>query len=86
MATLEKTPCPRCGQDWVTEARVKQLNKIVYVCPECEALWTDIPAISAPNVKIHGEGFIQYTEFMDAHGLGDRWAYLEILSEWCTRR
>ena len=45
----ENTPdCPRCGQGWILQMRVRQTNERLQVCIECEATW---PAGAQPTLK-----------------------------------
>jgi transposase-like protein len=42
-----KVVCPRCdGNGLVYKARISDLNKAVYICNECEAMWQEGEMIS----------------------------------------
>jgi hypothetical protein len=63
MTEAAKVPCPRCGQDWLQNARFVRLGQLAVLCPECEALWVDVvPA---------ADNFEDYGTFMHGHGIAE---------------
>src|SRR4029079_15029004 len=62
-------PCPRCQQDWTLKPRLVRLERGVFYCVECEALWVDPLDVGTDN-------YVAYREFMEQHGVkdpGDPW-------------
>ena len=51
--------CPRCGQGSVLGYAVRVTGEHVWICDECEALWSS-PDVAAP--------FEQFSAFMGARG------------------
>ena len=44
--------CPRCdGNGLVYKAKIEDLNIILYICDECEAMWQKNDPISQENFK-----------------------------------
>jgi hypothetical protein len=35
----QRVACPRCGQDWLVEVNLVQLEEHGVICMECDALW-----------------------------------------------
>lgn len=68
---MEKTRCPRCGQDYVIAAVIKPLGFEIMICPECEAFW-------GKNTPIAKETFFNYCSFTVDHGLPCTWDILEL--------
>lgn len=64
--------CPWCDQGWIHEVRINALDRIVYLCDECDTLW------HTPE-EIGPEPMESYHHFMRAHGLPDVWSELTIL-------
>lgn len=63
--------CPRCGQGWVLEVHIVALHRDAFLCEECEALWLDCASIGP--VK-----FIDFGEYMEAHGRSGLWSELVV--------
>jgi hypothetical protein len=57
----EKLVCPRCGQDWLHDARLVRSGRAAVFCPECEALWVDV----VPGA----DNFLDYGTFMHSQGV-----------------
>ena len=58
----DKVECPVCdGQGFVRQITLQPINKIVYVCDECEAMWLDPDTISIKN-------FIDLTTYIESCG------------------
>ena len=72
--------CPRCGQDWVVEVRLRHINLLARFCPDCEALW--------PGVQPRKDNFVDYGTFMKSHGRTepDDPNELEILGRYTVQR
>ncbi len=63
--------CPRCEQDDVLEARVRETGVVLYVCPECEATW-----LCEKNIA--QGAFLDFGVFMEGLGLPPLWDELDI--------
>lgn len=68
--------CPRCGQDRVVLSFHKGLDASIYHCPECDAVWLTEAALFGPRAAVIGEGFEQYTEYMESRGIEPTWDHL----------
>jgi transposase-like protein len=68
-----KTWCPRCNEGWVIDVRIRARGEIVYVCEECEALWTDPQKIDLSN-------FTDMAAYLRVFGLKGDWNELERVS------
>jgi hypothetical protein len=68
-----KTACPRCGQGWVLQYRIRGFAEIVNVCDECDALWKDGQEIAATN-------FVAMSTYLCSLGLRGEWKELQELT------
>lgn len=68
---MDKLWCPVCDQGWVVAAVVKADRSSIWVCQECEVLWTG-------NVKPEREPDDTFTTHMEAKGLVGTWSELEL--------
>ncbi len=64
--------CPRCEQDEIVEARIKAIDRLIYICPECDATWLSSDEVSPSN-------FVDYGTYMKSIGLSQLWDELEII-------
>lgn len=64
--------CLYCGQGVIVKAIVKKSGEIIYICNECDTVWTSHERISDTT----GLGFDAYA---DAHNLEALWTELELL-------
>ncbi len=46
---MNKLICPVCKQDWVIRAKLKPINELVLVCPECFSTWTLETSVTFKN-------------------------------------
>ncbi|REK67793.1 MAG: 3'-5' exonuclease [Brevibacillus sp.] len=54
--------CPRCdGNGLVYKAKVSDLNKILYICDECEASWQE-------DTPINKNSFEDLSTFLEKNG------------------
>lgn len=54
--------CPRCdGNGLIYKAEIKNLNQIVFVCDECDAIWLQKTNISSDN-------FLDFETFLEENG------------------
>lgn len=64
--------CPRCEQDYIVEARISAIGKLIYICPECEAIWLS-------KNEIHSQGFLDFGTYMNEMGRSQLWDELEAI-------
>ncbi|KUY78380.1 hypothetical protein WS46_21215 [Burkholderia sp. RF4-BP95] len=64
--------CPRCEQDEIVEARIKANERVIYICPECDATWLSSSEISSGS-------FFDYGTYMKSIGLPQLWDELEVI-------
>nr|WP_080427263.1 zf-TFIIB domain-containing protein [Burkholderia ubonensis] len=64
--------CPRCEQDEVVEARIKVNERVIYICPECDATWLSSGEIGSGN-------FFDYGAYMKSIGSSQLWGELEVV-------
>lgn len=58
-----KVVCPRCdGNGLVYKAEIKDINKVVYVCDECDATWFW-------NDRFGMDNFVDYETFLEENSL-----------------
>jgi hypothetical protein len=71
------TECPFCdGQGSVCKARIVKLNRIIYICDECDTIWLDRNDIKETNSN-------RFDEFMKQNGLLPLWSELTIIKREC---
>lgn len=71
-----KVVCPRCdGNGFIYRARIIDLNKFVYVCDECDALWQEEKEIGLKD-------FIDYSTFLMNHGIRTKANIVEVEYDW----
>ena len=58
--------CPYCGQDYVWEIVLKDLDQQALICPECDTVWF------APSDVLNGKGQ-NFEDFMAARGRKADW-------------
>ena len=73
------TWCPRCYQGWVLRAQVTALGLGIWICEECDALWTNGPTADLA-------GFADKSVLLERHGLQDSWSEITLLEESVTRQ
>lgn len=66
--------CPRCEQGVILQVRVMDLDEVVYLCDECNAMWHNKEHISAHTFK-------DYQTYVRSKGLKGAWSELMVLSE-----
>ena len=66
--------CPRCEQSYISKVRIVPLNKIVYLCEECDALWESTTPISKTS-------YIDFSVYMKEYGFKGDWSLLEEISQ-----
>ena len=66
-----KTVCPRCETDYLVEANIKPLDELIWLCPECDALWP-------VNTQLSVNNFADYTTYMESKGQRGVWDFLDI--------
>lgn len=64
--------CPYCDQGEIVKAIIKKSNKMIYICDECDTVWTSREKISDTT----GLSFYLYA---NAHNLKPLWTELELL-------
>lgn len=62
--------CPYCEQGEVLMARVSKNNKKIFVCAECDTVWTEV---------IDSKRGIGFDAFMKSEGCDANWNEIEIL-------
>lgn len=65
-----KQVCPRCEQDYIYKVKIIPLNRIVYLCKECDALWELETPISQKN-------YIDFGNYMEKYGYKGDWSLIE---------
>ena len=50
--------CPVCEQDYVVRAKIKPLDIVVMICPECDALWS----LDTPISRLDHTWFDEFVE------------------------
>jgi hypothetical protein len=66
--------CPGCGQAWVRHFRVRELERDIYLCGECETMWLS-------RDEIGEESPTSFSDFMRQQGLRAVWSEIEEISE-----
>lgn len=67
--------CPRCdGQGAVLKAQVIKMNKLIFICDECDATWLAFESIGS-------EPWVDFGDQMERWGLPPTWDQLKILGE-----
>lgn len=56
---------PCCGQGWVLPFRIIKLDKIVFSCVECDALWFDVTSIGNQELEPN----TNMTAYLEEHGI-----------------
>jgi Zn-finger nucleic acid-binding protein len=64
--------CPRCEQDEIVKAKIKKIDQLIYICPECDATWLS-------NERIGIESFLDYGTYMKQIGQPQIWDELEVI-------
>ena len=71
--TDAKVSCPYCGPEgFVLPILVNQIDKHIFMCDECECVWSSLDDIGSQRVW-------SWTEFARRNGIPDSWANLTIL-------
>lgn len=66
--------CPRCEQDEIFEAKIKANGRLIFICPECDAMWLS-------DSKIGGDSFLDYGSYMKSIGLSQSWDELDVMEQ-----
>lgn len=62
--------CPFCdGQGIVCRASIKKLDRIIYICDECDTIWLEGNEIKETNCN-------RFDTFMEQYGLLPLWSEL----------
>lgn len=71
------TECPFCdGQGIVCRASIKKIDRIIYICDECDTIWLESNEIKETNCS-------SFVSFMEQNGLLPLWSELtHIEREW----
>lgn len=72
MTSPERVVCPRCSQDYVRRVRIIPIHRVVFLCPECDALWE----LDQPIVKA---SYTDFSAYMDIYHLPGDWSFIEML-------
>ena len=64
--------CPYCEQGIVLMARIRKVNKNMYVCDECDIVWVK---------EINTQEGIGFDAFMKSEGCEASWDELEIVDK-----
>ena len=64
--------CPYCEQGNILVARIKKNDKRIFVCDECDTVWTR---------EVNLQTGIGFDAFMENEGCEAKWNELEIISE-----
>lgn len=54
--------CPRCQQAYLLKAKIKKINKVIFLCEECEAIWLE-------NQDINLLNFVDFGTYLVSHRL-----------------
>jgi Zn-finger nucleic acid-binding protein len=63
--------CPRCEQDEIVGAKIKANGGLIFICPECDAMWLSSDGIALDN-------FLDYGTYMKSIGLSQLWSELSV--------
>ena len=63
--------CPYCEYGMVLRAKIKDLDKKIYICEECDTVWEEV---------INDETGVGFTEYMKNMGRCGSWDEIEIIS------
>lgn len=66
--------CPRCGQGYIYEVKIKKNNQTIFICEECDAVWFLVKDIGVTP-------FIDYGLFMQGLGYSSRWDEFDIINK-----
>jgi len=71
------TECPFCdGQGIVCRAHIEKLDRIIYICDECDTIWLERKDIKETSCN-------RFDNFMEQNGLLPLWSELSnIEREW----
>jgi uncharacterized protein (DUF983 family) len=66
--------CPFCEEGRVYRVRLAALDRIAFLCEECDALWFE-------KSQIARDTYVVFEVYMEAHGRPGRWSEVEILEK-----
>lgn len=67
--------CPRCdGQGSIVKAEIKYINKLIFICDECEAIWFSRDAIFL-------QAWEDFGTYMENNNLSPTWDELRVLGD-----
>ncbi|MBQ5447151.1 MAG: hypothetical protein IIT48_10885 [Lachnospiraceae bacterium] len=64
------TICPYCEQGVIIKAKVKKIESIIRICPECDTIWEG---------DVSSEEGCGFSSFAKNNGLINSWDELEII-------
>ena len=64
--------CPRCQQAYLLKAKIKKINKVIFLCEECEAMWLE-------NQDINLLNFVDFGTYLVSHRLQPLWDEIEVI-------
>ena len=69
---MKKHWCLGCDQGWVVPVRIIKIDKIIFLCEECETVWNNENDIGTMKP-------VNFTNFMKENNLEGLWSELEEL-------